>query len=245
LTAPCKAHAPAKRDRYGTAANGQHAMVGIPAGHGSCPDLSADPAQGPTRDVAPSASIVHAAPTASKAAAPSLRDASGTFDPADTTRSAASTRKPEGSRHSGRADWPVARGGVKVGLTVNRLRPDRPPVCRIRAKVPAAAITEAAYAQLTGMITAGECLPLKGFECGFESHRGHPRKRRLTSDFGVQDMRGTRAGRHPLTRVITSTGQSGEGSCYVCEERDVVGALSRSYFFEGVPPEDPAALAAA
>jgi hypothetical protein len=31
-------------------------------------------------DVAPSASIVHAAPTASKAVAPSLRDASGTKD---------------------------------------------------------------------------------------------------------------------------------------------------------------------
>ena len=49
-------------------------------------------------------------------------------------------------------------------------------MCRIRAKVPAAAIMGAAYEQVTDVIAAGERFPLKGFECGFESHRGHPRK---------------------------------------------------------------------
>ena len=34
------------------------------------------------------------------------------------------------------------------------------------------------------MIATGECLPLKGFECGFESHRGHPQKLVLTSGGG-------------------------------------------------------------
>ncbi len=107
----------------------------------------------------PPPSIVHAAPTASKALRRRWRCLRHLYDPAGTTRRAASTREPEGSRHPRRADWPVARGGVKVGLTANRLRPDRPPVCRITPKFPPPRSRLAAYAQLTGMIAAGECLP--------------------------------------------------------------------------------------
>ena len=70
-------------------------------------------------------------------------------------------REPEGSRHRGERIGCVPRGGVKVGLTVGRRRPDRPPLCRIRAKVPAVAIMGAAYEQVTSVIAAGECFPLK------------------------------------------------------------------------------------
>lgn len=48
-------------------------------------------------------------------------------------------------------------------MTADRRRRGRPPVCRIRAKVSAAAIMGAGYEQVTGVIATGACLPLKGF----------------------------------------------------------------------------------
>jgi hypothetical protein len=118
--------------------------------------------------------IVHAAPAASRAAAPSLRDAFGTLDPPDTTRRAACTRERGRSRHPGRADWPVPRGDVEGALTAARRMPDRPPVCRMRAKVRDGAILEGVSRHVGRLIRPGELLPLKGSQCGFESHRGHP-----------------------------------------------------------------------
>jgi hypothetical protein len=106
--------------------------------------------------------IVHAAPTASRAAAPSLAMPSAplTHPTRRGERHLRGSRRGLGTRGE-RTDRP--RGGIKAGLTVDRRRPDRSPVCRIRAKVPAAAIMGAAYEQVTDVIAAGECLPLKGF----------------------------------------------------------------------------------
>jgi hypothetical protein len=72
----------------------------------------------------------------------------------------------------------VVVGCVKAALTLDHRRPDRPPVCRIRAKGPAVAIMRAMYVQFTDVIAAGECIHLKWFKCGFESRRGHPPKLR-------------------------------------------------------------------
>ena len=195
LTVHCKAVGlQAQRDCYRTAARARRAALAVWAGH--------EAPLGPRilrKDLRvkslPLPVIVHAAPTASRAATPSLRDACGTLDPPDTTRRAASTREPEGSRHPGRADWPVPRGGVKAGLTVDRRRPDRPPVCRIRAKVPDAAIMGAAYAAGQRHDHDGGVAPLKRVRVWVRVPPGAPAETVLS--------------RLPiLTRVIAGSGSS-------------------------------------
>jgi len=60
-----------------------------------------------------------------------------------------------------------------MALAPDDRRSDRPPVCQIRAEVPVAVAPTPETDQVRAMITAGERLPLKGSQCGFESHRGH------------------------------------------------------------------------
>ena len=79
---------PTRRLRPGRSDPSRHAR-----GNGLAPDLCAT--------LLPLPLIVHVAAAASRAAAPSLRDACGTFNPPAATRRAASTREPAGTGHRG------------------------------------------------------------------------------------------------------------------------------------------------
>ena len=104
----------------------------VPAGRGGARP-PAPPSTGSVLELLPRPLIVHAAPAASRAAAPSLRDVCNTLDPPGTTRRAAPARERGRSRQAGRAGCPAAQMVVKAVLTADRRRPDGPPVCRIRA----------------------------------------------------------------------------------------------------------------
>jgi hypothetical protein len=107
--------------------------------------------------------IVHAAPAASRAAAPSLRDACGTLDPPAATSNAASTRQPGEEQAPGRAD--CRRGPVRHAVTSDHVgRETGRPTARVphmcgSSSAEAVTSTTAAGQRDTG---AESSAPLKG-----------------------------------------------------------------------------------
>ena len=74
-------------------------------------------------------------------------------------------------RGRGRGRSPTS--GVKVALTVDRRRPDRPPRVPNVRRSSRRGGADAGVGPGQGHDPGRGAAPLNGFECGFESHRGH------------------------------------------------------------------------
>ena len=107
----------------------------------------------------------------------------GRRPPPGATRAA----RPAGRRQGGRAclavHHPARQGRARTARrsppSQRRARKDaRGRLCRIRAEVRADQHRGSGNAQVSSTKRRRRA-PLKGFECGFESHRGHPRKQAL------------------------------------------------------------------